>query len=154
MGKIFSYLCIPLVGGLIYEVIARYGFNAPTKWAYDLSYMLYGTIFMLGAAYTLYKRGHIRTDLLYNNFPARWQGIIDAIFYIFFFFPGMIFFLIAGVDYAAHSISIQERTMISPWRPVIYPFKAVIPVAIVLLMIQGVSELIKSIYAAQRREWL
>ena len=78
----------------------------------------------------------------------RWQGIIDAVSFLIFFFPGMIFFLLAGWDFAVRSWVIQEVSNASPWRPVIYPFKTVIPVAIVLLLIQGISEFIKSVYAA------
>lgn len=152
-GKVLAWMHVPLVGGLIYEVLARYAFHRPTDWAYDITYMLYGTLFMLGAAYTLYNKGHIRTDLLYNLFPVRTQGIIDAVFYLFLFFPGMIFFLIAGWDYAAHAWEIKETAAYSPWRPIIYPFKTVIPVAIVILMIQGVSEFIKSLHAAINKEW-
>jgi TRAP-type mannitol/chloroaromatic compound transport system permease small subunit len=89
----FMLMIFPLIGGSTYEVIARYVFNAPTKWAYDTSYMLYGSHFMLGAAYCLYKGGHIRTDVFYEKFSVRWQGRIDACLYIFLFFPGMILFL-------------------------------------------------------------
>lgn len=152
-GRVISYLVYPMVGGLVYEVFARYLFRAPTDWAYDVTYMLYGTIFMLGAAYTLLNKGHIRTDLFYSKFPARRQGMIDAIMYLVLFFPGMIFFLFAGIDYAAHSWVTQERTTLSPWRPIIYPFKTVIPLTALMLMIQGVSEFIKSIYAAKMGEW-
>ncbi|MBU1208319.1 MAG: TRAP transporter small permease subunit [Proteobacteria bacterium] len=152
-GKIFAWLSVPLVGGLVYEVVARYAFNSPTEWAYDITYMLYGIIFMMGAAYTLYNKGHIRTDLLYNTFPARWQGLIDTIFYLFFFFPGMILFLVAGWDYAAHAWDIKETAAYSPWRPIVYPFKTVIPIAIILLIIQGIAEFIKSVYATTRGEW-
>lgn len=152
-GRVISYLVYPMVGGLVYEVFARYLFRAPTDWAYDVTYMLYGTIFMLGAAYTLLNKGHIRTDLFYSKFPARRQGMIDAIMYLVLFFPGMIFFLVAGIDYAAHSWVTQERTTLSPWRPIIYPFKTVIPLTALMLMIQGVSEFIKSIYAAKMGEW-
>ena len=152
-GRVISYLVYPMVGGLVYEVFARYLFRAPTDWAYDVTYMLYGTIFMLGAAYTLLNKGHIRTDLFYSKFPARRQGMIDAVMYLVLFFPGMIFFLVAGIDYAAHSWVTQERTTLSPWRPIIYPFKTVIPLTALMLMIQGVSEFIKSIYAAKMGEW-
>ena len=79
--------------------------------------------------------------------------MIDAIMYLVLFFPGMIFFLVAGIDYAAHSWVTQERTTLSPWRPIIYPFKTVIPLTALMLMIQGVSEFIKSIYAAKMGEW-
>ena len=149
-GRLFAWLIIPLVGALVYEVLARYLFKAPTIWAFDVSYMLYGTFFMLGAAYALLKGSHIRTDLIYQNLPVRWQGTIDAVSYLVFFFPGVLFFLFAGWDFAMRSWAIQEVSNASPWRPVIYPFKTVIPIAIVLLLIQGISEFIKSVYAAVR----
>ncbi len=88
-GKLAAWMIIPMVGGVTYEVVARYAFNAPTAWAYDLTYMLYGSLFMLGAAYTLRKGGHIRTDFFYENFSIRTKGIIDASGYLFFFFPGI-----------------------------------------------------------------
>lgn len=152
-GRIISYLVYPLVGGVAYEVFARYLFHAPTVWAYDATYMLYGTIFMLGTAYTLLHKGHIRTDLFYNKWSARKQGMIDAIMYLLLFFPGMIFYLIAGLDYAAHSWITNEKAGNSPWMPIIYPFKTVIPVTAALLIIQGVSEFIKSVYAWKKGEW-
>lgn len=152
-GKIVSWLALPLVGGLVFEVIARYLFHAPTVWAYDLTYMLYGTIFMLGAAYTLLHKSHIRTDMLYRTFPVRVQGIIDTVCYLFLFFPGMLFFLNAGIDYAAHSWAIGEKTA-SAWGAPIYPFKTVIPISALFLIIQGISEFLKSYHAARRGEWL
>jgi len=153
-GKIFMLMIFPLIGGSTYEVIARYVFNAPTKWAYDTSYMLYGSHFMLGATYCLYKKGHIRTDVFYEKFSVRWQGWIDSGLYIFFFFPGMILFFWFSSIEALHSWRIMEESVVSPWRPPLYPFKTVIPVASVLLMVQGFSELLKSLYAGIRGRWL
>ncbi len=153
-GKIFFVLIFPMVGGLSYEVVARYGFNAPTMWAYDLTYMLYGSHFMLGATYTLYKKGHIRTDLIYNVLSVRWQGRIDAFSYLFLFFPGMIYFFAAGGAEALHAWSILEESEATAWRPPIYPFKSVIPVAAFLLIIQGFSEFLKSLNAAFHGKWL
>jgi TRAP-type mannitol/chloroaromatic compound transport system permease small subunit len=152
-GKAIAWLVVPLVGALVYEVFARYFFHAPTVWAYDVTYMIYGTLYMLGAAYTLLKGGHIRTDILYRLFSPRWQGIIDGSLYLLFFFPGIFLFLWAGWEYASHSWLIKEQAAVSPWRPIIYPFKAVIPLSLVLLLIQGVSELLKSIYAVVKGEW-
>jgi TRAP-type mannitol/chloroaromatic compound transport system permease small subunit len=80
--------------------------------------------------------------------------MVDTIMYLFFYFPGIIFFLVAGYDYAAHSWITGEHTSLSPWRPIIYPFKAVIPVTAVLLLIQGVSELLKSVHAWKRGVWV
>jgi len=153
-GKVMAWLCFPLVLALVYEVTARYLFKAPTEWAYDVTYMLYGTIFMLGAAFTLLKKAHIRTDLFYNNWTPRTQGLIDTVMYVLLYFPGILFFLVAGWDYAAHSWVTGEHTSLSPWRPIIYPFKAVIPVTAFLLLVQGVSELLKSVYAWKRGVWV
>jgi TRAP-type mannitol/chloroaromatic compound transport system permease small subunit len=147
-GRVFAWLIIPLVGALCYEVFARYFFGAPTIWAFDLTYMLYASLFMLGAAYTLLKKGHIRTDIFYGRLSPRWQGIIDGTLYLLLFFPGMVFFLLAGWDEAAHAWAIQERSDASPWRPPLYPLKAVIPAATLLLLVQGVSEFLKSVYAS------
>lgn len=152
-GRLFAWLVIPLVGGLTYEVVARYVFRAPTIWAYDISYMLYGSHFMLGAAYTLYMRGHVRTDIFYDRFSARTQGIIDAIFYLLFFFPGMLYVFLAGLSEARLSWKNWEVSDASPWRPPVYPFKTVIPLAAALLIVQGVSEFLKSLHAAVSGAW-
>jgi TRAP-type mannitol/chloroaromatic compound transport system permease small subunit len=148
-GLLFCWLAVPLVLGLTYEVFARYLFHAPTIWAYDVTYMLYGSHFMLGAAYTLYKGGHIRTDIFYQNWSVRTRGVIDATLYLFLFFPGIALFFWMGLQEALHAWDIREVSDASPWRPILYPFKAVIPLALLLLMIQGVSEFLKSAYAAR-----
>jgi TRAP-type mannitol/chloroaromatic compound transport system permease small subunit len=147
-GRLFCLLAIPLVGALTYEVIARYLFHAPTIWAYDVTYMLYGSHFMLGAAYTLYRGGHIRTDIFYQKWSARTRGTIDAALYLFLFFPGMALFFWMGLQEALQSFDIREVSDASPWRPPVYQFKAVIPISAVLLVIQGISEFLKSAYAA------
>lgn len=148
-GRIICWVIIPLVVSLTYEVIARYLFNAPTEWAYDVSYMLYGTLFMLGAAYALFRGGHIRTDMLYEKWSPRRQGTVDAVCYLFLFFPAMLFFLWMGGQEAWHAWEIGERSDQSPWRPILYPFKAVIPVTALMLLAQGVSEFLKSVYAVR-----
>ena len=106
---------------LVYEVFARYLFSAPTVWAYDMTYMLYGSHFMLGAAYTLAVQGHIRTDFFYRLWPPRWQGAVDAILYACLFFPGIGFFLVEATDFAVTSWVRQELGISSPWNPPIYP---------------------------------
>lgn len=153
-GKIVAWLIFPMVGSLVYEVIARYAFNAPTVWAYDMTYMLYGSFFMLGSAYTLLRKGHIRTDMFYMNWPVRRQGWVDTMCYVLFFFPGMIAFLVVSWDFFWISWERGERIVTSPWMPIVYPFKAAIPLATLLLLLQGVSELLKSLYAALKGEWL
>ena len=147
-GRIFGWLIIPLVAGITYEVFARYLFRAPTIWAYDVAYMLYGSHFMLGAAYTLLRGGHIRTDIFYMNWSPRTKGIVDASLYLFLFFPGMALFFWMGLQEALHSWDIREVSDASPWRPPLYPLKTVIPVAAALIIVQGASEFLKSFYAA------
>jgi TRAP-type mannitol/chloroaromatic compound transport system permease small subunit len=151
-GRLFAWLILPLVGTLVYEVFARYLFGAPTIWAYDTTYMLYGAHFMLGAAYTLAKGGHIRTDFFFSNWSLRTQGWIDAVGYLVFFFPGMAFFFWASWEEALFSWQIGEKSSASPWQPAMYPFKTVIPVTAAMLLIQGVSEFIKSAWQARHGE--
>lgn len=150
-GKIFSWLIMVLLLEVTYEVFARSFFNAPTTWSYDMTYMLYGTHFMIGTAFTLLKKEHIRMDMVYDKFSDRGKGILDAVIYLFFFFPGLIFFFWAALDSAIYSWSVLESSDATPWRPAIYPFKSVLPVAILLLMLQVVSEFLKSARAALGR---
>jgi TRAP-type mannitol/chloroaromatic compound transport system permease small subunit len=153
-GKTVSWMIVPLFLSLTYEGIARYLFNAPTLWAYDVSYMLYGALFMLGAAYTLLKGAHIRTDMLWERFSTRTKGRIDAVAYIFFFFPAMILLFYASADEAWASWKMGELSEQTAWRPFLWPFKAVVPLTALLLLVQGVSELLKSLYAARTGRFL
>ncbi len=147
-GKIVAFLIVPMVGSLVFEVICRYFFNRPTIWASDLSTILYGGFFMLGAAYALQRQQHIRTDFLYEKWSVRTKGIVDALLYILFYFPGLGIFMWVSWGYAWTSTLLQERIVTSPWMPIIWPLKLTIPIATILLLIQGISELLKSLYAA------
>jgi TRAP-type mannitol/chloroaromatic compound transport system permease small subunit len=148
-GTWVAWLNLPLVLAVSYEVVARYAFHMPTIWAYDVSYMLYGTIFMLGAAYALHKGAHIRTDFFFEKWSIRTRGVIDSTAYIVFFFPALALFLYVSGAEGWYAFEIGERSEQSPWRPILWPFKMVIPLTCLLLMIQGVSETIKSLYAAR-----
>jgi TRAP-type mannitol/chloroaromatic compound transport system permease small subunit len=147
-GKAVALLIVPMVVSLVYEVICRYLFSAPTIWASDVSTILYGAFFMLGAAYTLQRQQHIRTDFLYEKWSTRTKGIVDSVLYIMLYFPGLGIFLWVGWQYAWRSVMFQERIVTSPWMPHIWPLKLTIPISTALLLIQGVSELLKSLYAA------
>jgi TRAP-type mannitol/chloroaromatic compound transport system permease small subunit len=144
---------IPLIAVMSWEILVR-KVAQPTFWAYDLSYMLYGALFMLGAAYTLYRGSHIRTDFLYQTWPVKVQASVDAFCYLFLFFPGMAIFLWLATDWAILSWEREERAMASAWMPALYPLKTVLPVSIALLLLQGVSEFLKCIYAFRHGEWL
>lgn len=153
-GWVIAWLIIPMVGCLVVEVIGRYFFNKPTVWAYDMTFMLYGSFFMLGSAYTLLKKSHIRTDLFYGQWSARTQGKVDIVCYVLFYFPALILFFFVGWDYFQISFERNERIVTSPWMPIVWPFKFTMPLATALLLIQGVSELLKSVYAARKGHWL
>jgi TRAP-type mannitol/chloroaromatic compound transport system permease small subunit len=152
-GRIAAWLVLPLIATMTYEVAIRY-IATPTQWAYDVSYMLYGALFMLGAAYTLYRGAHIRTDFLYQKWSVKTQATVDALCYLFLFFPGIAVFLWLGAEFAWNSWIRDERTAGSSWMPIIYPLKSVIPVAAALLLLQGVSEFLKCIYALRTGRWL
>ncbi len=148
-GTIVSWLSIPLVLAVGYEVIARYIFHAPTIWAFDVTYMTYGTLFMLGAAYALHKGAHIRTDFFWEQFSVRRKGWIDTISYVVFFFPSLAILLVISGEEALYAWRINELSDQTPWRPVLWPFKAVVPLTCLLLIIQGISEFLKSLYMAR-----
>ncbi|MBN9425446.1 MAG: TRAP transporter small permease subunit [Burkholderiales bacterium] len=153
-GRAVSWMILPMVASLVYEVTMRYAFSAPTTWAYDMTYMLYGSFFMLGSAYTLMRKGHIRTDMFYEKWSVRTQGRVDAACYLLFFFPALIAFLLVSWDFFQASWDRQERMVTSPWMPLVWPFKLSMPVATALMLLQGVSEFIKSCIAARRGVWI
>jgi TRAP-type mannitol/chloroaromatic compound transport system permease small subunit len=146
-GTWIAWLNLPLVLVVCYEVAARYFFGAPTIWSFDLTYMLYAAIFMLGAAYALHKGAHIRTDFFFEQWSIRTKGIIDSVAYIVFFFPSLVLFLVVSGNEAWYAYQIGETSEQTPWRPILWPFKAVVPLTCLLLMAQGVSETLKSLYA-------
>ena len=148
-GKIVGWFIFPMVFSLVFEVVARYLFNAPTIWAGDVSQILYGMFFMLGSAYALQRQQHIRTDFIYGKWSIRTRGMVDVALYILFVLSGSRFFLWVGSDFAYRSILFNEKIVTSAWMPIIWPLKLAIPVSTLLLLIQGVSELLKSLFAAK-----
>ena len=152
-GNIVCWITIPLILGMVYEVIARKFFLAPTIWAYDISRFLYGALFMLGAGYALSKGVHIRADFLYRNFKIKTQGIVDFTLYVLFYFPGLLVFLYMTTGFLQESITRGERGMDTTWMPYMWPIKTCLWLGIIFLLIQGVSELFKSYYAATKGKW-
>jgi TRAP-type mannitol/chloroaromatic compound transport system permease small subunit len=148
-GTLVAWLNVPLVLAVSYEVAARYLFNAPTMWSFDVTYMLYGTIFMLGSAFALHKGAHIRTDFFYEKWSDKTRGVVDSVSYLVFFFPSIIMLLAVSGHEALYAFDIGETSEQTPWRPILWPYKAVVPLTCVLLLVQGVSETIKSLYAAR-----
>ena len=153
VGNVVCWITIPLILGMVYEFFARKLFLAPTIWAYDLSRFLYGALFMLGAGYALSKGVHIRADFLYRNFKIKTQGLIDFWLYLLFYFPGLIVFLYMTIGFVQESIMRGERGMDTTWMPYMWPIKTCLLVGIIFLLIQGISELLKSYWASTKGEW-
>ena len=153
VGNIVCWITAPLILGMVYEVFARKLFLAPTIWAYDMSRFLYGALFMLGAGYALSKGIHIRADFLYRNFKIKTQGVVDFVLYLLFYFPGLIVFLYMTTGFVQESIMRGERGMDTTWMPYMWPIKTCLLIGIIFLLIQGISELFKSYWAATRGKW-
>ncbi|MFN3663811.1 TRAP transporter small permease subunit [Yoonia sp.] len=153
-GKMFAWLIILMTAGTCYEVFMRYVMNRPTPWALDVSFIMYGTLFMMGGAYTLSVGGHVRGDFLYRLWKPRTQAWLDLVLYIIFFFPGVTALIFAGYKYAAASWRYGEVSVNSPAGIPIYQFKAVIVAAGILLFIQGIAQVMRCIIAIRNNEWV
>ncbi len=110
IGRIFAWCSLALVAVVCFEVFSRYLFHAPTKWAFDASYMLYGTLFMFAGAYTLSRNGHVRGDFLYRTWQPKTQAKMDLVLYILFFFPGILALCVAGTLEADRAWMTWERS--------------------------------------------
>ncbi len=153
-GKSFAWLIIFMAAGTGYEVFVRYVLNSPTPWALDVSFIMYGTLFMMGGAYTLSRGGHVRGDFLYRLLQPKTQGKLDLVLYILFFFPGVTALIFAGWKYASRSWAFGEVSVNSPAGIPIYQFKTVIVVTGILLFIQGIAQVMRCIIAIRTNEWL
>ncbi|WGF89092.1 TRAP transporter small permease subunit [Marinivivus vitaminiproducens] len=153
VGKIFAWSILLLTFAIGYEVFSRYVFGRPTTWAFDASYMLYGTLFMMAGAYTLSRNGHVRGDFIYRTFTPRGQAAMDFVLYILFFFPGMIAFIYSGWGFFHLSWLINEHSSFTPAGPPIWPFKGLIPLAGGLMILQGVAETIRCVICMRTGEW-
>lgn len=152
VAKVSAWLIIFLTFALFYEAISRYLFNAPTLWAYDLSYMLYAVIFLLGAGYVLSIDRHVKVTLISDFFSPRVRAFVNIILYLILFFPAIAILFIKGIDFAAFSWRIKEVSASGTWRPVIYPLKTVLPVAMGILLLQGIAQFIRSIFLLLGKE--
>lgn len=152
-GKTFAWLIILMTFGMAYEVFVRYVRNAPTPWALDVSFIMYGTLFMMGGAYTLSRGGHVRGDFLYRLWKPRTQALVDFVLYIFFFFPGVLALIFSGWKYAAKSWSYTEVSVNSPAGIPIYQFKTVMVAAGILLLVQGIAQVFRCILCMREGYW-
>jgi TRAP-type mannitol/chloroaromatic compound transport system permease small subunit len=152
-GKAFAWLIIVMTFGMSYEVLVRYMFNKPTPWALDISFIMYGSLFMMGGAYTLSRGGHVRGDFLYRLWSDRTQAKMDLTLYILFFFPGILALVFTGWKYASRSWGYAEVSVNSPAGIPIYQFKSVIVAAGILLLIQGLAQVFRCIICIREGQW-
>ncbi|MEW5707775.1 MAG: TRAP transporter small permease subunit [Pseudomonadota bacterium] len=153
VGHAFAWCILILTLGTTYEVFVRYVLRDPTSWAFDFSYILYGGLFIMSGAYALSRNAHVRADMFYRLWPIRVQATVELVLYFIFFFPGVLALVIAGGDYALESIRIREVSVNSPVGVPIYQLKALIPLAGLLLAIQGMAEVIRCIIALRTGRW-
>jgi len=152
VGKAFAWLIVALMLMVVVEVFKRYALNAPTAWIFDASNMMYGTLFMMGGAYTLSQDGHVRGDFFYGSAQPRTQAWLDLVLYVLFFIPGVIALTWAGWTYAADSWAIHEHTFNADPLP-LYPFKSVIPLAGLVVLMQGLSEILRCVVCIRTGVW-
>src|SRR5688572_18313882 len=153
VGKAFAWLILVLTLGVSYEVFVRYVLGAPTTWAFDFSYINYGALFLMAGAYTLSRNGHVRADVLYRLWKPRTQARMDLVLYVIFFLPAVLAFIYSGWNYAAMSIRFKEVSIFSPAGVPVFPLKTLVPVTGVLLLLQGIAEIIRCIICIRSGEW-
>lgn len=153
VGKAFAWLILVLTLGISYEVLVRYAFRAPTTWAFDFSYINYGAMFLMAGAYALSRNGHVRADVVYRLWKPRTQAMMDLLLYFLFFFPAVAAWIYAGWNYAKFSVQFREVSIFSPAGIPVFPLKALIPVTGVLLLLQGIAEVIRCVICIRQGAW-
>jgi TRAP-type mannitol/chloroaromatic compound transport system permease small subunit len=143
MGKTFAWCILILTFAVSYEVFVRYVLGAPTAWAYDVSYLMYGALFIMAGAYTVSRDGHVRGDFLYRLWRPRVQAMVDLVCYVLFYFPAVLAMIYSGFMFARLSWGFGETSVYSPASIPIYQLKALIPIAGVVLFLQGISEIVR-----------
>jgi len=152
-GKATAWLIVGLMTVVCVEVFKRYVLNAPTAYIYDINNMMYGTLFMMCGAYTLAQNAHVRGDFLYSSMRPRTQASLDLALYLAFFIPGILGLMYAGYDYALDSWRIREHSNVTSEGPPVYQFKAIIPIAGTLVMLQAIAEIMRCIYCLRTGQW-
>ena len=153
VGHAFAWCILVLTLSICYEVFVRKVLRDPTAWAFDISYIMYGALFMMGGAYALSRDAHVRGDFLFRLWPPRVQAGIEFVLYFLFFFPGVLALIYSGADYAAESWRYKEVSINSPAGVPVFPLKIVMPVAAFFLLLQGIAQTIRCILCMKTGEW-
>jgi TRAP-type mannitol/chloroaromatic compound transport system permease small subunit len=153
VGHAFAWLIIVLMLGTCYEVFVRYLLNDPTSWAFDMSYIVYGGLFLMAGAYTLSRNGHVRGDVLYRLWPVRVQAGVELTLYVLFFFPGVISLMVAGWAYGFDAFKLREVSVNSPVGVPVWQLKMLIPFAGFFLTLQGIAESLRCVQCLRDNRW-
>lgn len=153
VGQFFAWTILLLTIAVSYEVFSRYALGRPTDWAFDASYILYGILFIMAGAYALARNAHVRGDFFYRAWKPRNQAAMDLVLYLLFFFPAIIAFIYSGYGFAAQSWFSHEHSAYSPAGPPIYHYKTIIPVTGVLLLLQGIVEVVRCFICMRTNGW-
>jgi TRAP-type mannitol/chloroaromatic compound transport system permease small subunit len=153
VGHAFAWCVVILTLGTSYEVFVRYVLNNPTSWAFDMSYIMYGALFLMAGAYTLSRNGHVRGDFVYRMWKPRVQGYIELTLYFLFFFPGVLALTVAGWHYGYDAMKIREVSVNSPVGVPVWQLKMLIPFGAGLLALQGVAEVARCILCIRDNRW-
>jgi TRAP-type mannitol/chloroaromatic compound transport system permease small subunit len=145
-AKAVSGAVLAMVLAIAYDVILRYIFSAPTVWQYDISYMLGGSIIILGAGYVHLKKRHVRVDIIYNRFSPRTKLILEVLFTGVFFFPFLTGLIWVATQHALHAYEIKEFSEVGFWRPLMWPFRSVISVGLSILWLQGLANFVRDLH--------
>ena len=114
VGHAFSWCVLVLTASTCYEVFMRYVLNDPTVWAFDMSYILYGALFIMSGAYALSRGSHVRGDFIYRKWKPRTQAKVDLVLYFLFFFPAIFAMVFTGARYSFEATRILESSVNSP----------------------------------------
>ena len=162
VGKAFAWCILVLTLAYVYEVFVRKALRDPTAWAFDISYTMYGALFMMAGAYALSRDAHVRGDVIYRLWPARVQASIELTLIILFLFPGMAALIYAGYDYAAESWSYRpwgpggppgEISINSPAGVPVAPLKTLLPIAAFFVLLQGIAEAMRCVLCIKHGKW-
>jgi TRAP-type mannitol/chloroaromatic compound transport system permease small subunit len=153
-GRLAAFLVMPLVVAMVYEVVSRYLFDAPTQWAFEISYMLMGSIFLLGMSYALSIDAHVNVDFMHNVLPPRWIAVIDGIAY-FVLTVFFAFLTLSLAQSALRAFESGEGSGLSAWNPQIWPYRVIYVLGMTVMVFQSFAKILQSALLAtetQREE--
>jgi len=151
-AELLKWFCYALILVIVYDVIMRYVFDAPTLWAFETAYMLGGAIFVLGFAYTHYYRAHVRVDVFYSRLSPRRRAIIDVFGTLFFFFPLLVLLVSGSFSLMWRAWSIGEISIVTNLFPPLAPFRTVVFIGFSLFTLQAIAQFTRDLYVLVRNK--